>query len=362
MRRGSWSDPSSYSVRIVPADEVSIRAAPFGAARSRLASVQLVGGPADACHRGLDLAAESVRTRRAHPGSPGARHRSRDSAPIAAGDDDREGEEPDHRADPAVVPRGSPRRSRSVGSAGAWHDAGPMAVITFAHRGRAEEAPENSLPAFRRALELGASGLETDVWLSADGEVVCTHDATVRAGLRRRRVADDSPSAARCARRAAARRRVRRARHRVRALGRREGRAAAAPALARRRRGARGARAAVGLLARRRRAARRCAPSAATSSSSTRPAKRAIDVPLERHAHDLSEVGIDAMNLHHTEWTAGLVSLFHRFGVRAFAWDTQEAPPRSVRCCACASTRVYCDRPDRMVAVVGEWRARRVDG
>jgi glycerophosphoryl diester phosphodiesterase len=52
-----------------------------------------------------------------------------------------------------------------------------MTVITFAHRGARTEEPENSLPAFRRALELGASGLETDVWLSADREVVCTHDA-----------------------------------------------------------------------------------------------------------------------------------------------------------------------------------------
>ncbi len=63
-----------------------------------------------------------------------------------------------------------------------------MTVITFAHRGAPKEAPENTLPAFRRALELGATGLETDVWLSADGEVVCTHDATLRAGLRRYRI------------------------------------------------------------------------------------------------------------------------------------------------------------------------------
>ena len=85
--------------------------------------------------------------------------------------------------------------------------------------------------------------------------------------------------------------------------------------------------------------------------------KKAIDVPLERHAHDLSEAGIDAINLHHTEWTAGLVALFHRFGVHAFAWDTQEA--RQIRAVlAMDIDAVYCDRPDRMVAVVGEWRAR----
>ena len=71
----------------------------------------------------------------------------------------------------------------------------------------------------------------------------------------------------------------------------------------------------------------------------------------------MSEAGIDAINLHHTEWTAGLVSLFHRFGVHAFAWDAQEA--RQIRAVlAMDIDAVYCDRPDRMVAVVGEWQAR----
>src|SRR5436305_539214 len=61
--------------------------------------------------------------------------------------------------------------------------------ITFAHRGARTEEPENPLPAFRRALELGARGLETDAHLSADGEVVLVHDGVVRTGWRRRRVA-----------------------------------------------------------------------------------------------------------------------------------------------------------------------------
>ena len=29
------------------------------------------------------------------------------------------------------------------------------------------------------------------------------------------------------------------------------------------------------------------------------------------------------MNLHHTDWTGGLTTLFHRFGVLAFGWDAQ---------------------------------------
>jgi glycerophosphoryl diester phosphodiesterase len=61
--------------------------------------------------------------------------------------------------------------------------------ITFAHRGgRADDAPENSLAAFRRALELGATGLESDARLSADGQVVLVHGPMVRTGLRRTRV------------------------------------------------------------------------------------------------------------------------------------------------------------------------------
>jgi glycerophosphoryl diester phosphodiesterase len=46
----------------------------------------------------------------------------------------------------------------------------------YAHRGAAAEQPENTLPSFRRALELGADALETDVHLTADGAIVATHD------------------------------------------------------------------------------------------------------------------------------------------------------------------------------------------
>ena len=43
----------------------------------------------------------------------------------------------------------------------------------------------------------------------------------------------------------------------------------------------------------------------------------------ERRAATLREPGIDAVNLHHTDWTGGLTTLFHRFGVLAFGWDAQ---------------------------------------
>jgi len=49
-------------------------------------------------------------------------------------------------------------------------------TIVYAHRGAAAELPENTLPSFRRALELGADALETDVHLTQDDEIVAVHD------------------------------------------------------------------------------------------------------------------------------------------------------------------------------------------
>jgi glycerophosphoryl diester phosphodiesterase len=51
--------------------------------------------------------------------------------------------------------------------------------LVAAHRGGALLWPENSLLAFRRALELGVDLVETDVHLTADGEVVLIHDPTL---------------------------------------------------------------------------------------------------------------------------------------------------------------------------------------
>ncbi len=50
-----------------------------------------------------------------------------------------------------------------------------MAVL-YAHRGATAELPENTLHAFHRALEVGATALETDAHLTRDGHVVLSHD------------------------------------------------------------------------------------------------------------------------------------------------------------------------------------------
>ncbi|MFO7631868.1 MAG: glycerophosphodiester phosphodiesterase family protein [Caldilinea sp.] len=49
----------------------------------------------------------------------------------------------------------------------------------FAHRGARRVAPENTLPAFAIALEMGVAGIEFDVHLTADGHLVVIHDFAV---------------------------------------------------------------------------------------------------------------------------------------------------------------------------------------
>jgi glycerophosphoryl diester phosphodiesterase len=62
--------------------------------------------------------------------------------------------------------------------------------IAFAHRGARAERRENTLEAFLRALELGASGLESDAWVTSEGAVVLDHDGVFGPPWRRRGVRD----------------------------------------------------------------------------------------------------------------------------------------------------------------------------
>ena len=61
----------------------------------------------------------------------------------------------------------------------AWKRHLPVPFRVIAHRGASAYAPENTLPAFERALELGASEVELDVQLSRDGALVLFHDRTL---------------------------------------------------------------------------------------------------------------------------------------------------------------------------------------
>ena len=49
--------------------------------------------------------------------------------------------------------------------------------LAIAHRGGALLAPENTAQAFRAAAAIGADIVETDLRLSADGALICLHDA-----------------------------------------------------------------------------------------------------------------------------------------------------------------------------------------
>jgi glycerophosphoryl diester phosphodiesterase len=48
----------------------------------------------------------------------------------------------------------------------------------YAHRGASAERPENTMPAFERAIEVGVDAIETDVHLTRDGHLIVSHDET----------------------------------------------------------------------------------------------------------------------------------------------------------------------------------------
>lgn len=58
----------------------------------------------------------------------------------------------------------------------------PLEII--AHRGANREAPENTIPAFARALEIGVQGIELDVHVTADNVPVVHHDPELPDGAR----------------------------------------------------------------------------------------------------------------------------------------------------------------------------------
>ncbi|MFM7059993.1 MAG: glycerophosphodiester phosphodiesterase [Actinomycetes bacterium] len=228
-----------------------------------------------------------------------------------------------------------------------------MSVITFAHRGARTLEPENTLAAFRRALADGAGGLESDAWLSGDGEVVLVHDPVVRRGLRRSRVARTTAADLQ-----------RFGVPRLADLYEECGAAyelsidlkdpeAAGPMIRLAREHGAAARLWLCVGSRERlRSLRDAAPDVRLVHSPGRG--KVVGTALERLAADLAADRIDALNLHHTDWTGGIVSLLHRFGLRALAWDVQETR-HILGMLRIGIDGIYCDRVDRMLAAVGEW-------
>lgn len=221
--------------------------------------------------------------------------------------------------------------------------------IGFAHRGARAHAPENTLEAFRLALRLGATGLESDVWITADGQAVLDHDGVVRRGLRKVPI-----------------RTLPRAElpEHIPTLGELYDDVGVVDlsldvkdpdAFEEVLRVAR----AVGDDAVRRLWLCHHDWELVASWRQRCPDVRLVDSTAigtmpsgpERRAAELADAGIDAVNLHHTEWTGGLTTLFHRFGVLCFAWDAQhertlaEALDKGV-------DAVYSDHVDRMVDAV----------
>lgn len=60
-----------------------------------------------------------------------------------------------------------------------WYKNMSNKILIWAHRGASGYLPENTLPAFRKAAELGADGVELDIQMTKDGEIVVCHDETI---------------------------------------------------------------------------------------------------------------------------------------------------------------------------------------
>jgi glycerophosphoryl diester phosphodiesterase len=218
--------------------------------------------------------------------------------------------------------------------------------IGFAHRGARAHAPENTLESFRLAQRLGAAGLESDVWLTEDGVAVLDHDGLVRSGARKRPMASVA--------RATLPPHIPALAELYEACGtdfelsldvKDPAALDAVLAVAREAGGD-----AIGRLWLCHHewelvATWRAVDPDVHLVDSTR-LKRMKEGP-ERRAASLAEAGIDAVNLHHSDWTGGLTTLFHRFKRLAFGWDAQHERVLTALL-AMGIDAVYSDHVDRM--------------
>jgi glycerophosphoryl diester phosphodiesterase len=220
--------------------------------------------------------------------------------------------------------------------------------IAFGHRGARAHAPENTLAGFELALKLGATGLESDVWITADGTPVLDHDGVVKRAFGRSRPIAEMPRAGLPSHIPSLAELIERCGSDYHlSLDLKDAAsgqividvvAEAAPELLER----------LWL----------CAPQWESMLSLRGQGAKLVDSTRlsrikegpERRAATLRENGIDAVNLHHSDWNGGMVALFHRFERAAFGWDMQE--PHILQ----AGLRmgldgVYSDWVDRMIEV-----------
>jgi glycerophosphoryl diester phosphodiesterase len=65
--------------------------------------------------------------------------------------------------------------------------------LIIAHRGASHDAPENTLSAFRLAMEQGADGFEADFYLTSDGRIITFHDKDTERITGEKLVVADTP-------------------------------------------------------------------------------------------------------------------------------------------------------------------------
>jgi glycerophosphoryl diester phosphodiesterase len=220
--------------------------------------------------------------------------------------------------------------------------------LAFAHRGDRAHAPENTLAAFQQALRKGATGLESDVWVTADGVAVLDHDGIVTTRFRKRAIKEHTHA---------------QLPGHIPSLGDLYATCGTGFAFSLDLKDADALDAVLGTC----RAAESssqmwlCSPDwefLATHRGkahdihlvdSTR-LKRLKDGP-ERHGARIAQAGIDAINMHYTDWTAGLTALFHRFERTCFGWDAQH--DRIIReLVDLGIDGLYCDDTAKMMAVL----------